>query len=483
MKHNCGMIQYGVILLSMFNVFDAADAQNCSITVSGPKPNTPCAFPFIFAGKIHWSCTDMKDPGNHWCSTKVDKDGKHIGGASYWGYCPKSCSEEDQTSVRSNSNRPDCSVTVSGPRPNKKCAFPFKVGGRIYRSCTDHSDPGNFWCSTKTNKRGKHVAKEWGYCHEDCKGKKRRKQKRRRTTTKAPVLEPQNPDSAKPDFHPIPDNGTCGYTAGAGYIVGGEEAIRGEFPFLAALGYKKNSRSKIKFKCGGALINRRYVITAAHCITDELAQVVLGDWKIDTDPDCQDTCAKAQKYDVTKDDVKVHQRWDKRRVTTVGHDIALIKLPYAVETVNENADGNIVLPICLDWSSSGLPHDWELLVAGWGRTSSDARDHGDFRKIGAHSNIMQKLVLPPVPIEECKTKYDVFKNIHSVRHLCAGGEKGKDSCSGDSGGPLISRKGKEDPMFLKGIVSFGARRCGEKGVPGVYTNVFSYMKWIEQHLK
>ena len=50
----------------------------------------------------------------------------------------------------------------------------------------------------------------------------------------------------------------------------------------------------------------------------------------------------------------VHQRWDKRRVTTVGHDIALIKLPYAVETVNENADGNIVLPICLDWSSSGV---------------------------------------------------------------------------------------------------------------------------------
>ena len=106
MKHNFGMIQYGVILLSMFNVFDAVGAQNCSVTVSGPKPNTPCAFPFIFAGKIHWSCTDMKDPGNHWCSTKVDKDGKHIGGASYWGYCPKSCSEEDQTSVRSNSNRP-----------------------------------------------------------------------------------------------------------------------------------------------------------------------------------------------------------------------------------------------------------------------------------------------------------------------------------------------------------------------------------------
>ena len=50
------------------------------------------------------------------------------------------------------------------------------------------------------------------------------------------VLEPENPDTAKPDFQPIPENGTCGYTAGAGYIVGGEETVRGEIPFLAALG-------------------------------------------------------------------------------------------------------------------------------------------------------------------------------------------------------------------------------------------------------
>ena len=38
-------------------------------------------------------------------------------------------------------------------------------------------------------------------------------------------------------------------------------------------------------------------------------------------------------------------------------------------------------------------------------------------------------------------------------------------------------------MYLRGIVSFGAKRCGERGVPGVYTNVFTYIKWIKEHLQ
>ena len=59
---------------------------------------------------------------------------------------------------------------------------------------------------------------------------------------------------------------------------------------------------------------------------------------------------------------------------------------------------------------------------------------------------------------------------------------GKDSCTGDSGGPLISRQGEEEPMYLKGIVSFGARRCGEKGIPGVYTKVSEYIRWISKHI-
>ena len=46
---------------------------------------------------------------------------------------------------------------------------------------------------------------------------------------------------------------------------------------------------------------------------------------------------------------------------------------------------------------------------------------------------MQKLILPDVPIEECKSKYEFFKDIHSVRHLCAGGEIGKYNYHGFGG--------------------------------------------------
>ena len=43
-----------------------------------------------------------------------------------------------------------------------------------------------------------------------------------------------------------------------------------------------------------------------------------------------------------------------------------------------------------------------------------------------------------------------------------------DSCAGDSGGPLMVQSDAEGPMYLRGIVSFGKRKCNT-GFPGVYT--------------
>ena len=65
-------------------------------------------------------------------------------------------------------------------------------------------------------------------------------------------------------------------------------------------------------------------------------------------------------------------------------------------------------------------------------------------------------------------------------HICAGGNKGEDSCHGDSGGGLFSEV--DGKWEVVGIVSFGAHKCGD-GTPGVYTRVSQYLPWIEQTMK
>ena len=71
------------------------------------------------------------------------------------------------------------------------------------------------------------------------------------------------------------------------------------FPFLHIIfvssGYKRSGRSKLIYKCGGTLINRNYVVTAAHCISEGLSEIVLGKIKIDDDTDCKDRCTSVQK--------------------------------------------------------------------------------------------------------------------------------------------------------------------------------------------
>lgn len=68
--------------------------------------------------------------------------------------------------------------------------------------------------------------------------------------------------------------------------------------------------------------------------------------------------------------------------------------------------------------------------------------------------------------------------------ICAGGSDGKDSCRGDSGGPLmlIERQYMKENYVAVGIVSFGLG-CGIRGIPAVYTRVSSYVQWIVDNIE
>lgn len=94
-----------------------------------------------------------------------------------------------------------------------------------------------------------------------------------------------------------------------------------------------------------------------------------------------------------------------------------------------------------------------------------------------------KLKLPVVPIDQCQRHYNV-NSIHlGPGQVCAGGVNGQDSCSADSGGPLMYFDTKKASHYLAGIVSFGAVNCGTENLPGVYTNVASYTQWIIENLE
>lgn len=76
------------------------------------------------------------------------------------------------------------------------------------------------------------------------------------------------PDAVRhPNWHLI-DNDVCGYNVVSQRIIGGKNASIGQYPWLARLGYLVNDqKQEISFKCGGSLINKMYIVTAAHCVT------------------------------------------------------------------------------------------------------------------------------------------------------------------------------------------------------------------------
>lgn len=103
---------------------------------------------------------------------------------------------------------------------------------------------------------------------------------------------------------------------------------------------------------------------------------------------------------------------------------------------------------------------------------------------GNVSEIKLKLIINGVSLAKCNEVYNTKQITISAAQICAGGDKGLDSCRGDSGGPLMSIEivSGAPYWYLVGIVSFGPNPCGKEDWPGVYTKVGSYVDWIESKL-
>lgn len=225
------------------------------------------------------------------------------------------------------------------------------------------------------------------------------------------------------------------------------------------------------------LISSRYVLTAAHCIkgkdlpkTWSLIGVRLGEYDTSRDTDCiedgddSEVCAPPP-VTVGVEEQIAHENYRPTSREQL-NDIALLRLSRNVTFTD------YIKPICLP---NNLDVAQKLWIAGWGKTETKSE-----------SNIKLKLSIPLADQQECHTRYNSAAVSLGKGQICAGGQRGKDSCRGDSGGPLMSVERTNDGSgrwTAIGVVSFGPSPCGMQGWPGVYTKVSEFTDWILTNMR
>ncbi|KAJ8048158.1 Coagulation factor IX [Holothuria leucospilota] len=241
----------------------------------------------------------------------------------------------------------------------------------------------------------------------------------------------------------------------SGRLVGGQEALRGSAPWMARL-----YLSGLGHLCGGSLIDRQWVITAAHCfhfgvpLVKEHLSIRLGDHSV------LDKEQSEKWFQV--DEIYQHEEFDS---STFNNDIALIKLVNPLATYND-----YIRPICL----ADREKDRNLMgvgtigrVNGWGRVLEG----------GSTASHLTEVNIPLKTFPACKKHFRLKALTFTKNMFCAGHPLGGiDACQGDSGGPY-SIKDEVGRWYLTGIVSWG-QGCGRKGQYGVYTRYSKYHDWI-----
>ncbi|CAG4953631.1 unnamed protein product [Parnassius apollo] len=268
----------------------------------------------------------------------------------------------------------------------------------------------------------------------------------------------------------LPSRKICGFSGyGIDRIVGGNIAAIDEFPWLVQIKTKTKSRKQEKYTCAGSLITDKYVLTAAHCLLNKIAvSVRLGEWDTETEHDCEESNCSDPPLDIDINDTIIHPLYDMR---TFNSDIALLRLKNVVNFTE------FIRPVCLPNTKYAMKQDYVngtvFWTAGWGKT-----------EFGEPSIIKRKVDLDAVPIDVCIEKLPVVKRLNTQNVICAGGNIGKDTCNGDSGGSLVKEVTEDfhTNWFLYGITSLGSADCGGD-IPAVYTRIVSYMDWIIQNIR
>ncbi|XP_021945208.2 phenoloxidase-activating factor 2 isoform X1 [Folsomia candida] len=238
------------------------------------------------------------------------------------------------------------------------------------------------------------------------------------------------------------------------YTVGAGQASYSEYPWMVVVLGTDNS-----YIGGGVLIDGNTVLTVAHKVTPLTVglKVRLGEYILNAvnEPN------PAVEIAVTT--IRIHEQY---QVANLQNDIAVLKL---ASSVDFNANPHI-RPICLPALGASFAGQ-RCWVSGFGASSFVN---------GVYSTVMREVDLPVLDGPTCQTRMQTTRLgagfiLNQQAFLCAGGEPGKDSCTGDGGSPLVCQVGTQ--WFLAGLVSWGIG-CGVNTIPGVYTNIPNYIGWI-----
>lgn len=205
------------------------------------------------------------------------------------------------------------------------------------------------------------------------------------------------------------------------------------------------------YECGLTLIAPNVLLTAAHCVDIDKAYISLGVHNI---YDYAGEIKDRENYYI--DEYVRHPSFSS---STFDYDFMVMKM---------NGFSNRT-PIVLDDGSNELSDGTELITIGWGHTYY----------YGTPSNILREVEIDYMNNSHCSNKYQDFRSI-TDQMFCAGrtvGDTTYDSCTGDSGGPIIRKSdGKQ-----VGIASWG-RECANPNYPGVYSRISSAYDWIQTYI-
>jgi len=261
----------------------------------------------------------------------------------------------------------------------------------------------------------------------------------------------------------------CGETQGKSHpksnknrSFGGSTTEVDEYPWMVHVSSRHYFGSRFRFgRCGGSLISNQWVVTAAHCVTNEKfgspdeIMVELGQ---------HDLSSPSMRPRVEK--TIVYEKFNRQYFA---NDIALLKLE---DPVDFNKHPNI-RPICLPSNSRENYAGSRAIVTGWGRTG----EHG------VMSDVLREANVTVLSDTECRG----MGHHDSVICTETTGTRKDNSlqgfCTGDSGGPLITRGPGQTSYTLIGVVSYSGKgdNCMKEGTPGGYAEITHFLKWIKDH--